>query len=125
MINVRAGTVDSVSISLKREKLVWDGMVAVIVHHDYGGGWASNGPGRMFDPELAELILEYQNQESKGFGQSAWDNVNAYLKKKYNETISQGKLAIRWVPQGTQFFVDEYDGWECVILEHEVRWTTA
>lgn len=34
-------------------------------------------------------------------------------------------LTIKWVPEGTQFRVHEYDGSETVILDSEEKWFMA
>lgn len=106
-------------------KVVKDGLVAVLYSPGYGAGWYSwnteIGESILFDPGLVDLIL---NQRS-------WDEVEAYCNLKwgggddgaYFGGISNLKIA--WVPVGKKFRIDEYDGNESVITEDEDKWFIA
>jgi hypothetical protein len=100
-------------------KLVRDGKVAVLVSPGFGAGWYtwnSEYPCLLFDSQLVEAV-EKEDKDA--------------LKKRVNE-IAPGtylggmdQLRIRWLPEGTQFQVTEYDGSEGLKIADEQKWITA
>lgn len=102
------------------EKYVRDGMVAVLVSPGYGAGWYTwnkEMPEVLFDPTLVDLVLN---------GAESVELV-AYADLKYPEayTGGAGDLIVKWVPEGAQFRIDEYDGAESLTLASEEKWMTA
>lgn len=103
---------------IKQEK---DGCVAVLISRGYGAGWYSwnrDLPELLFDPYIVNLLL--QDSVDK-------DKIEAYMALKYPGAYTGGMqgLAVAWVPKGTRFRVDEYDGAESVVLESDEQWFTA
>jgi len=100
-------------------KLVRDGMVAVLYSPDYGSGWYtwnSNIPELLFDPAIVQLIEE-----------DKFDELQTYLTLKYPNIHDGGmwELKIAWIPEGTMFRVNEYDGDESIELKDDADWFTA
>ena len=105
-------------------KLIQDGRVAVIYSPGFGAGWSTwnteYGEELLFDPGLADLIIN----------QGPWDQVEAYvayITLKYPDAYQGGvrSLEVKWVPEGTQFRIEEHDGSERVVLFDEDDWITA
>lgn len=101
------------------EKMVQDGKVAVLYSPDYGAGWYSwneQHPGLLFDKEIVEAVLGGDYKQAINIAQ-----------QKYKDAYTNGgySLQVKWVPEGTQFYIKEYDGSERVVLETEHKFITA
>ena len=102
------------------KKLIRDGMVAVLVSRGFGAGWSTwnhEYPEMLFDPEIADLVLNGAVE----------DDIVALASSKYPDAYLGGVdgLSVRWVPVGTKFRVDEYDGSESLDIMDEMNWTVA
>lgn len=102
------------------DKIVRDGMVAVLVSPGFGAGWYTwnkEMPEVLFDPTLVDLLLS---------GADTAD-IQAYADLKYPDAYTGGleDLIVMWVPEGAKFRIDEYDGSESLILESQEVWMTA
>ncbi len=102
------------------EKLVVDGKVAVLVSRGYGAGWSTwntEYPGMLFDPEIASMVVNGNDQVK----------IIKVAQKKYPEGYFGGVdgLSVQWIPVGTKFRVDEYDGAESLEFLNEVEWIVA
>ena len=95
-------------------KVIRDGQVAVIYSPGYGAGWYTwndtiieDSQRLLFDPEIVKMIEENRR-----------DEIEAYADRVYGEDgyWSTGDLQVAWVPQGEEFMIKEYDGYESVIL---------
>ena len=100
-------------------KLVRDGKVAVLYSPDYGSGWYtwnSNHPELLFDPAIVQLVEE-----------DKFDELKTYITLKYPNIYEGGmwELKIAWIPEGTMFRVNEYDGDESIELKDDADWFTA
>jgi len=103
-------------------KVVRDGMVAVLYSPGYGGGWSTEDlpPETAFHPKLVELVEENRRDEITGelcealFGHNCWVNRGMC-----------DSLEICWVPQGTDFYIENYDGFEKVVSSGDDNWHTA
>ena len=100
-------------------KLVRDGMVAVLYSPDYGSGWYTwnaNHPELLFDPAIVQLVEE-----------DKWDELKTYVTLKYPNIYEGGmwELKIAWIPEGAMFRINEYDGNESIELKDDVDWFTA
>lgn len=88
--------------------------VAVIHSVGYGAGWSTwnEYPESMFDPDIAQMILnKAPYQEIAELAESKWPD--GYW--------SADHLTVSWVPSGTKFFIQEYDGLERIIYLNEVE----
>jgi hypothetical protein len=110
------------SFDIIQDKVVRDGKVAVLVSPGYGAGWYTWNeahPELLFLPRVVEMVL---NQASH------YDIVD-YVESIYGEddvyTGGASDLKVVWVPQGSQFRIEEYDGSESLKLKDSEDWITA
>ena len=100
-------------------KLERDGKVAVIYHPRYGAGWYSwHGVDELlFDPVVAQMVEADADSE----------NIIAYCEKAYPAALHlfAEDLEIEWIPIGSEFIIDEYDGSETIRLKDEFSWLVA
>ena len=100
-------------------KLIRDGRVAVLVSPGHGAGWSSWNSEHeeiLFDPALVELVE-----------QEKWDELQAFVTLKYPDIYAGGlrDLQIEWVPEGTEFVINEYDGSETLEVKDDIVWHKA
>jgi hypothetical protein len=92
------------------EKVIRDGNVAVLYSPGYGAGWYSwNSEHKelLFHPKLVEMVEAGRNAEIT-------DN---WLKENLGPDFYAGgakDLRIAWLPEGTAFEINEYDGSESI-----------
>lgn len=99
------------------EKYIKNGKVAVAYSPGYGAGWST----WTFDDELTETLIFHpyiinailSNKQSEIDQDWLVEHFGEEFKNVYCGGASN--LSIQWVPVGTQFRIDEYDGSECVI----------
>jgi hypothetical protein len=100
------------------KKLIRDQKVAVLVSPGFGAGWYTwHGVEQLiYDPSIAEWVE-----------QKAFDKVLTYMELKYPDVYCGGveDLEVRWVSEGAQFRIDEYDGAESLVLAVNEHWLTA
>lgn len=102
------------------EKLIKDGMVAVLVSRGYGAGWStwmSDYPECLFDPVLAQMIIDGADEME----------IATVAQKRYPDAYLGGLdgLDVEWLPVGTKFRVDEYDGAESIEYLGDIYWEVA
>lgn len=90
------------------DKIVRDGMVAVLYSPGYGAGWStweSDANNCVFNPRLVLAVL----------GESGEDK-EVVAAEEYPDAYHGGveDLEVYWVPQGSRFQIDEYDGNESI-----------
>lgn len=97
------------------EKYIKDGQVAVAYSPGYGAGWATWNSDKLetliFHPDIINMILS--NKQSEIDKNWLVEHFGEEFKNVYCGGVSN--LSIEWVPVGTQFRIDEYDGYESVI----------
>ena len=100
------------------ERVIRDGQVAVLYSPEYGAGWYSchQIEELLFDPSIVAWL---EAEET--------DKILSYVTLKYPDAYVGGlkDLSILWLPEGTVFRVDEYDGNESIYLKEQERWITA
>ena len=102
------------------EKVIRDGHVAVIISTGWGAGWSTwNGHKELiFHPKLVEWV------ESEQPTVVAISTIlKEILDEKEAEEIYLGgveDLTIEWLPEGTKFRIEEYDGKEHIITENDL-----
>ena len=103
---------------MKVNKLIRDGKVGVILSPSHGSPWsAARGEFReylMFDRELVELVLSGRP-----------NRASAVATKVTDLWLNGDDLIVEWVPVGTRFIIDEYDGWEFLVIRDEIEWEVA
>jgi hypothetical protein len=100
-------------------KLVRDGMVAVLYSPDYGSGWYTwnqDYPEILFDPAIVKLVEE-----------NKWDELKTYVTLKYPKLYTGGivDLKVALIPEGAMFRIAEYDGAESIELKDDADWFVA
>ena len=104
--------------------------VAVLICPKYGGGWSTsymlNGPGIrrqiLVDSRIIRYMFlgEYAEHDYNSFMQ----NVIGLDEYEY-PTVECKDLAVVFIPEGTQFRVNEYDGSESIEIYDPKRFQTA
>jgi hypothetical protein len=103
------------------KKVIRNGQVAVLYHPTYGAGWYSwHGiPDLIYDPLVVDMVESGVDPEK----------IYAYCNEHYTDTYhyfggSDG-LSIAWLPEGTEFRIEEYDGAETIRLKQDYTWMVA
>lgn len=108
------------------EKLIRNGCVAVLVSHGYGAGWYSweHDQNMLFDPILAEMLEDGRAVDGDYV---YFREIEKVAGERYPDAFLGGLdgLAVHWVPVGSRFRIEEYDGNESIEFENECRWITA
>lgn len=100
-------------------KTIKDGKVAVLYSPGYGAGWstwASECEQCLFDPETVDWVLNDKKDPPPDW------------KEKFGECFYDGgssDLEVIWVPIGTAFRIDEYDGSESISFSDTTEWIVA
>jgi hypothetical protein len=98
------------------DKLIRDGKVAVLVSHGFGAGWSTwaedNREAMLFDPDLARAI-------------EANEPLEPIAERKYPDQYAGGlrNLCVQWLPIGTIFRIDEFDGSEAITTTEALTYT--
>ena len=100
-------------------RVVRFGRVAVIYSPGFGAGWYSwhQIEELLFDPELVDMIERNADKE----------DIVQYCEQHYKDGYWGGAddLAITWIPEGSLFRIQEYDGNESVIIQDDDDWIVA
>jgi len=101
------------------QKKTVDGMVAVLYSPDFGAGWYTwhNIAELLFDPKVVDMVMENVTAET----------IELYCREVYGDHYFGGAeaLTVAWVPPGTEFVIDDYDGNESITFKDKVTWVTA
>ncbi len=101
------------------KKKIKDGMVAVLYSPDFGAGWYSwhHIPELLFDPMVVDMVMEKASTET----------IELYCKTVYGDHYYRGasELEVVWLPPGTEFVIDDYDGNETMMIKDKVTWIMA
>ena len=103
------------------EKIVRDGLVAVLFSPGFGAGWSTwnhSYPQCLFDPEIVRMIEKEDDPYQ----------IESFAESKYGEDFYGGgasDLSIMWLPEGTEFVVNEYDGSESIHTKETMGWIKA
>jgi hypothetical protein len=103
-------------------KVIRDGKVAVLYSPGFGAGWSTWNtllPELLFDPIIVDFVLNKPENWLQG--------IDAYCELVYPRSYTGGSsdLEVMWIPAGSQFLVEEYDGSESVVLKDEMKWIVA
>jgi hypothetical protein len=101
------------------QKKIVDGLVAVLYSPDFGAGWYTwhNIVELLFDPKVVDMVLEKTSAET----------IELYCKTVYGDHYYAGScdLEVAWVPTGTEFIIEDFDGNESITFKDKVNWVTA
>lgn len=95
---------------MEYEKVIKDGNVAILVSPGYGAGWYSWNKEHkelLFHPKLVAMVEQGRKAEI----------TDVWVKENLGIEIYAGgamDLVIEWMPEGTAFKIDEYDGFETI-----------
>ena len=100
-------------------KLIRDGRVAVLYSPGYGAGWSTWNAEHeeiLFDPAIVEFVEH-----------NRWEELEVYVKLKYPQIYAGGMrdLQVEWLPEGTEFIINEYDGNESLEVKADIVWHKA
>ena len=100
------------------EKVIKDGKVGVLVSPGFGAGFSTWGAPieAIFNPTLIELVQQEKVQEAVDFVEKTWEDV-------YTGGVQD--LVVNWVPEGSEFIIEEYDGSETLMLKTDYNWIKA
>jgi len=97
------------------DKIVRDEKVAVAVSYGYGAGWSTWNDIDPRDARFNQLFLD--------------DNIDEVVRICNEEDLGYAGgasgVSIEWVPVGTKFRIDEYDGSERLVTEDQEPWVIA
>ena len=104
---------------LEVNKLIRNGQVAVLISPGNGAGWStwnSENEEILFDPAIVEFVEH-----------NKWEELEVYVKLKYPNIYLGGMrdLQIEWLPEDTEFIIEEYDGAETLRLKDDIVWYRA
>ena len=101
------------------QKKTVDGLVAVLYSPDFGAGWYTwhNIVELLFDPKVVEMVMDKTSAET----------IELYCRTVYGDHYygGAGDLTVAWVPPGTEFVIEDYDGAETITFKDKVTWVTA
>ena len=100
-------------------KLNENGPVAVLYSPGFGAGWYTwntGSPELIFDPTIVKFVEKEK-----------WEELKVYVELKYPEIYTGGMqdLKVEWIPEGTLFKINEYDGSESIELKENDNWILA
>ena len=99
------------------KKVIRDGMVAVLYSPRHGAGWYTwhDIEALIYDPVVVDMVEHGADSHE----------IESYCEKTYGDDHYYGgstDLKIRWMEEGTEFFIDEYDGSESIQLKKDFQW---
>ena len=101
------------------QKKIENGLVAVLYSPDFGAGWFTwhDIKELLFDPKVVDMVMEKTSSET----------IELYCRTVYGDHYYGGaeNLTVAWVPPGTEFVIEDYDGNESITFKDKVEWVTA
>ena len=110
----------AISNGVKMDKKIKDEMVAVLVSPGHGAGWYSWHyiEELLYDPKVVDMVEDKTSAKT----------IELYCEEVYGKNHFYGgseDLEVRWLPIGTHFFIQEYDGYESLQIREEIDWKIA
>jgi hypothetical protein len=106
-------------MSMPNVRVIRNGKIGVIISPGYGAGWytwsKNNNQQMLFDSGLIDLIEK----------NASYDSLRSYCESVFPDEYFPGSFNVVWVPIGTKFIVDEYDGSESIQLIENFNWIEA
>jgi hypothetical protein len=104
-------------------KCIRDGKVAVLYSPGFGAGWSTwNGDEYreflLHDETLVDFVETKQHHKIAEY-------VSTVYPGKHICVLGAEDLEVEWISCGTQFHIDEYDGYEGIMYTHGSYWHTA
>jgi hypothetical protein len=103
-------------IEITKDRVIKKGKVAVAYSPSFGAGWTTwNKKINPFEPKVIELILANRQSEINDVWVKENLGVDAY-------TGGTSDLVIAWLPIGTIFRIEEYDGAESICTVEDLTY---
>ena len=115
-----------------------DGKVGVLISGGYGAGWSTWADSKdreffLFDRGLVKLAREKEAANGPFDKTTQWliemntEELEVYLKKNGVDSFTGGwaGVYVKWMDQGTEFIVEEYDGSESLRYRDNEDWMSA
>ena len=101
--------------------------VGVLVSTGYGAGWYSwncENTDCLFEPEIVHIVEAYKGKE---LPQNIITEITTIAHRKWPDGYWGGAdgLKVAWLPVGTQFTIDEFDGAENIQTIIDIHWVEA
>lgn len=102
-------------------------LVGILVSRGYGAGWHSWNTDNvecLFEPEIVHIVEAYKGKE---LPQNIISEITTIAHRKWEDGYWGGadSLQVIWLPTGTQFTIDEYDGYESIFTVEDINWIKA
>ena len=100
-----------------------NGNIGVLLSTSYGTGWSTGSPGvdaefRAMDKELVDLKLQGATEEE------AWEYIELSAVGFEDPDMDVwDTLRVQWLPEGTKFRINSYDGKESIVTMRELEFT--
>ena len=115
-----------------------DGKVGVLISGGYGAGWSTWADSKdreffLFDRGLVALALDKEAANGPFDKTTQWliemntEELEVYLKENGVDSFTGGwaGVYVKWMDQGTEFIVEEYDGSESLRYRDNEDWMSA
>ena len=115
-----------------------DGKVGVLISGGYGAGWSTWADSKdreffLFDRGLVALALDKEAANGPFDKTTQWliemntEELEDYLKESGIDSYTGGwaGVYVKWMDQGTEFIVEEYDGSEALLYRDNEDWMSA
>ncbi len=106
-------------------KVIRDGKVAVLISPGFGAGWSTWNYDEgiaaklLFHPRIVEMVEQGRNEELT----EKWIKENCDIDAKYICVLGADQLEINWLPVGTAFTLEEYDGSESIRTNNDLNYS--
>ena len=111
------------------EKYIVNGVVAVLYSPNFGAGWSTWNKGREWNgQDLGEVLLYAPAIVEMVLAGIEGSVIDGYCEKFYDGHGYFGganDLQVEWMPVGTEFVVNEYDGSESIQYKETSVWSVA
>ena len=118
------------------EKYIKDGKVAILISPSYGSGWSTENlcSELAYDKRVVEVWLAHKDDaeylsrlDEYGENFTKMYARDHFRKLGYDHVYFGGfaDVVIEWLPVGTKFIIQEYDGAEYICTEKDFCWNVA
>lgn len=101
-------------------RVIENGRVAVLISPGFGAGWYTwnDIEDLLFDPVIVGLVQNDRRDDIESYVSSAYPDHQVYCG-------GVDRLKVVWIPIGSEFRIDEYDGAEEIVLAENEYWIVA
>ncbi len=105
------------------KKLIREEMVAVLYSPGFGAGWSTWADEKfqetmLFDADVVQAVLDGNREQAAAL-------VEARFPGEYVCVLGAANLKVQWIPEGSSFEVEEYDGSESIHILGSRRYHQA